>query len=124
MGDDNLFPKITYKRTNFTPKQREEAMAKTGWLCALCKKPAEEIDHIIPVAIGGLHVLENWEPLCVVHHKIKTAEDVKLIRKADRMAGRRGSQYNRRKAKGSSIQNGKKPWPKRTFPKMQKKLGT
>lgn len=126
MGADDLFPKIEYKRSNFTAKQRAEALAKTNGLCSRegCNKPAEEINHVEPVAMGGRHELSNWEPLCKVHHLIETVWQVKMIRKADRMAGRRGSQHGRRKKSGSKMKSAKKTWPSRPFPKKQKRLGT
>lgn len=119
MGSDSLFPKPEYRRLGFTPKQRAEALAKTNGLCARegCNKPAEEINHIESVAMGGAHEISNWEPLCRVHHLIETAWQVKMIRKADRMAGRRGSQYGRRKKNGSKLKSAKKAWPKRSFQK-------
>jgi 5-methylcytosine-specific restriction endonuclease McrA len=122
MGGRILFPKVEHKRIGFTPKQRADAMAKTGGMCAKegCNKPAEEINHIDPVAMGGAHELNNWEPLCSVHHKIETAWQVKMIRKADRMAGRRGSQSGRRKKNGPQLKSAKKPWPKRSFPSKKK----
>jgi hypothetical protein len=44
-------------------------------------------DHIDPVANGGLTELGNFQPLCFVHHQIKTEQD----RKAGRLRrGRRG----------------------------------
>jgi 5-methylcytosine-specific restriction endonuclease McrA len=46
-------------------------------VCHVCKQAgADEIDHIIPLAQGGLHVPANWAPIhgdpC---HKAKTARE-------------------------------------------------
>jgi 5-methylcytosine-specific restriction endonuclease McrA len=33
--------------------------------CHRCGKPAESVDHIIPVALGGTDELDNLRPACV-----------------------------------------------------------
>jgi hypothetical protein len=43
-------------------------------------------DHIDPVANGGITALSNYQPLCFVHHQLKTEAD----RKAGRVGGARG----------------------------------
>jgi 5-methylcytosine-specific restriction endonuclease McrA len=43
-----------------------------------------EYDHILPLELGGLHVVENLQALCVGCHKKKTAVDVAAIRRAAR----------------------------------------
>ena len=52
------------------PNEREQAYA-AGWLgedCWLCGAPANETDHVIPLAAGkpgdALHCLENFRPIC------------------------------------------------------------
>lgn len=58
------------ERSAPTPLDRLEVFASCGWVCSLCSEhvdPALEwpdlrsasIDHIIPIAAGGLHVREN-----------------------------------------------------------------
>lgn len=47
-----------------------------------------DIDHILPRALGGKHVLKNLQYLCKPHHKEKTARDMKLISKGTRLAKR------------------------------------
>jgi len=121
MDRDPLFPKLEYKRISFTKKQREAVFARTNGICVKegCNRPAEEVNHIVALAMGGEHTPENWEGLCKVHHKIETADQIKIIRRADRKAGRTG-QYARRKRNGPSLISPKKPWPKRPFTKKQK----
>jgi hypothetical protein len=43
-----------------------------------------EQDDIDPVANGGKTALDNEQPLCFIHHRIKTEQD----RKAGRLGGR------------------------------------
>ena len=46
-------------------------------LCVQCKLegltvPADEVDHIIPLSMGGTHDPNNLQPLCKTHHSQKT----------------------------------------------------
>jgi hypothetical protein len=50
-----------------------------------------EQDHIDPVANGGLTALENMQPLCWLHHLIKTEQD----RNAGRLRGKQRRQVKR-----------------------------
>jgi 5-methylcytosine-specific restriction protein A len=48
-------------------------------LCRRCKalgyiKAAEEVDHIVPLALGGTEAHTNLRPLCGDCHKVVTAE--------------------------------------------------
>jgi 5-methylcytosine-specific restriction protein A len=43
-------------------------------------------DHDTPDALGGQPTFENCRCLCIYHHGLKTKDDVKRIRKADRQA--------------------------------------
>ena len=45
-------------------------------LCRKCRRPAEEIDHIVPRSKGGsLFDLSNLQPLCRVCHHAKTGRE-------------------------------------------------
>ena len=45
-------------------------------LCEKCGKPAEEVDHIIPVANGGeMYEYTNLQSLCKPCHSKKTNEE-------------------------------------------------
>lgn len=52
--------------------------------CALCSKPYEHIDHIVPFVSGGSNVKENVRPLCGPCHAHKTRAELSI-------AGRRGA---------------------------------
>ena len=49
-------------------------------LCRHCRAegrytPADEVDHIVPLADGGAEVDGNCQPLCTPHHQIKTMRE-------------------------------------------------
>lgn len=76
-------------RRSFTPKQRQAVWDDWRGLCACCGEPLGDepwdIDHTIPIALGGLHELSNWQPLIRSHHRAKTKADVKAIAKVRRI---------------------------------------
>ena len=41
---------------------------------------AVEVDHIVPVAMGGTDDWENLQPLCAAHHRLKSARDAAALR--------------------------------------------
>lgn len=43
--------------------------------CAECGRPAEEVDHITPLARGGTHQWENLQALCKSCHSKKTISE-------------------------------------------------
>jgi hypothetical protein len=49
-----------------------QAYRKHGRKCALCGAAALEIDHIIPVSLGGTGEIDNLRPLCIPCHKEET----------------------------------------------------
>jgi hypothetical protein len=42
--------------------------------CVYCGRPAEEIDHIVPLSLGGLDTPENRVPACVECNRHKHAK--------------------------------------------------
>jgi len=77
---------------NFTRKMRAEIILRAAGKCEACgavlKAGAVEVDHILPVALGGESVVTNGRALCKPCHSGKTASDVGMIRKADRQRDR------------------------------------
>lgn len=48
-------------------------------MCRHCKTtPAAEVDHIIPIKIGGTNAMDNLQPLCKACHARKTDRDKRL----------------------------------------------
>jgi len=56
--------------------------------CLACGSAIEmdcvDMDHIVPLALGGLNHTENWAALCRTCHRGKTAKDLRRIAKAKR----------------------------------------
>ncbi len=93
-------------RKSFSASVKRAVQERSGGICEKlgCNNPAAEIDHGLPVALGGPSTLPNAFHLCKSCHLKKTRLDVKMIAKADRQGGRSG-QYKRRKKNGSQIQS-------------------
>jgi len=58
---------------------RKRRLAADGWVCRLCRAQgrlveAVEVDHITPLAHGGLDVDDNCRALCSNHHRGVTAK--------------------------------------------------
>jgi len=47
-------------------------MARDRHRCKLCGRGAGEVDHIVPVSLGGLGDVENLRALCTACHKTVT----------------------------------------------------
>ena len=76
-------------RKEFTRKVRRQIIDRANGHCESCKVPFKpgarvEVDHILPCELGGTNEPSNGRALCPSCHKVKTAEDVRRIRKADR----------------------------------------
>lgn len=78
---------------------------KCGCGCGDKLRPETMIDeHLKPLAEGGANDLDNRALLNHECAKVKTRADIRRIRKAERMAGRKG-QYARRKMHGPQIKS-------------------
>lgn len=66
---------------------RERVAGKTGDRCAICCNVAKpgDVDHVIPLILGGRHAESNLQWLCKPCHKGKTKLDVKLKAKVARV---------------------------------------
>jgi 5-methylcytosine-specific restriction protein A len=54
-------------------EKRRAAFLRAHPNCVICGAPAVEVDHIVPVALGGAMWDEaNWQALCKAHHSAKT----------------------------------------------------
>lgn len=91
------------KRLKLSKKQRLSVFVKHEgqcYLCGLMIRPGEswEVEHILPVGLGGDNTEENLRPAHSKCHKPKTAQDVVKMRKADRV---RAKHFGAKKKTGS-----------------------
>src|SRR4051812_42415886 len=95
---------------------RKRVHERFGGLCQMCFRPTDErgfdLDHHIPLAIGGEDVEDNLRPLCVPCHRLKTRGDVADIARAKR---REANHIGARAPSRNPIPGGRRtPW-KMTF---------
>lgn len=113
------------KRVDFSAHTKKLARERAGHVCQYpgCDASAHDVDHIIPQGLGGKSSLCNAQLLCGTHHKQKSAQDVKVMAKADRQGARSGQYARRMKAKAEgrhrSIPQRKDPWGKSYREKMK-----
>jgi 5-methylcytosine-specific restriction endonuclease McrA len=97
-----------------SPARRERILEAKGRVCARldCDEThGLEIDHIIPIALGGKDRDDNLEPLCRADHAIKTKRDVAMIAKAKRLEKPRKPS----RMKSRPFPKGSRPIPSRKF---------
>ncbi len=89
------------RRLSMSPARRARILALYDGCCARegCgHSRVLELDHVIPLELGGTNANFNIEPLCRTHHAEKTREDIRAIAKAKRLA-RDADPATRRKSK-------------------------
>lgn len=77
---------------------RKAVLARDGRVCNSCGKPCPddaEVDHSIPLALGGTDEADQCRVLCKGCHKRKTRGDITRIAKARRV-GKRETEFQRR----------------------------
>lgn len=78
-------------RKAMTPARRKRVLVAFGCRCSHpgCEETVGlEIDHRVPLELGGSEDDSNLEPLCVEHHKDKTKRDIPAIARARRIRKR------------------------------------
>lgn len=78
------------KRRSLTTKARLELFTEHHGECHICGGKIHagekwEVEHLIPIAMGGDDEAHNMRPAHVKCHRAKTSADVKAIAKAKRM---------------------------------------
>jgi 5-methylcytosine-specific restriction endonuclease McrA len=61
---------------NITAKEWVELKAKYGNKCIVpgCNRIDVQMDHVIPLSLGGTHTIDNVQPLCTHHNTSKKAK--------------------------------------------------
>lgn len=83
-------PVQIHKRKSFSAKDRAKVFAAHGGICYLSgvkigSADDWQIEHVIPLALGGTNDVENLRPALTDPHKVKTKDDVRSISKAKRI---------------------------------------
>lgn len=79
------------KRKNWTPLRRMRLFDAHGGICHICGREIDgvregfEVEHLIPLAMGGDDDESNCAPAHVACHREKTATDKGQIAKANRV---------------------------------------
>lgn len=73
-------------------RNRRITLEAAGWRCQRCHQPANTADHIIPLAAGGSHDLENLRALCQSCNSQGGAEITNQIRR-NKHLGRRSRRW-------------------------------
>lgn len=89
---------------------RAKILAATGHVCARpgCPDKATDVDHILPLWLGGSNREKNLEGLCPAHHAAKTKAEASLRAKA-----------KRREQRDQGTRRPRKPVASRGFDKSQ-----
>jgi 5-methylcytosine-specific restriction endonuclease McrA len=65
------------KIIRFTAKQLKERLSVYGGKCWMCGSKADQIDHVLPLAKGGPHILSNLRPACGPCNRKKSDKIIK-----------------------------------------------
>jgi 5-methylcytosine-specific restriction endonuclease McrA len=114
-------PVVPEDRKGFSRVYRKSILVAYDWTCAICHEPILsvddcEVDHRVPLALGGTNKIENLEPAHVLCHLTKTKRDVGRIAKATRLRKKNAApdETTPRKAKRRRIPS--RPFQKRAKP--------
>lgn len=78
-------------RRHLTKSQRLDVHAANSGRCHICNlvinlaRERMEVEHVIPIGLGGADDTTNWRPAHVACHARKTKADVATIAKAKRV---------------------------------------
>ena len=90
-------PGIEIEKRNVSAGTKAKILAATNHVCARpgCEVRATDVDHILPLWLGGSNREKNLEGLCPDHHAAKTKLEASLRAKAKRRAGETGNRMKR-----------------------------
>ena len=76
-GHEPAAPRASAAARGYGPKWRRirAQFLRKHPLCVECGRPATEVDHVTPLALGGTHEWANLKPLCKPDHSRKTARE-------------------------------------------------
>jgi hypothetical protein len=70
--DEMILRDLISKRAEFHARNNAgEYDGLKGKPCAICGKPSDTLDHIVPLKMGGTNDLSNIQPLCRKCNSVK-----------------------------------------------------
>jgi 5-methylcytosine-specific restriction protein A len=104
--------RIPIEPRRVSPGTRAKILAATDHVCARpgCPDKATDVDHILPLWLGGSNRESNLEGLCPGHHAAKTKAEASLRAKA-----------KRREQRDQGIRRPRQPIASRGFDKSKRK---
>ena len=69
-----------YKQPPGWKQTRARILKRDAYTCYLCNEPGHEVDHKIPVHLGGGHDDDNLAAICTPCHKAKTQAEATRAR--------------------------------------------
>lgn len=82
--------RITRRTSNHTERRQRREILSREPICRVCRKRrAVEVDHKLPVCLGGDDMPENLQPICRPCHLSKTAREANHMRWHVHKIGRR-----------------------------------
>lgn len=81
---------VPIEKRNVSKARRDKILAAQDHVCkrAGCDERATDVDHIIPLWMGGSNRDDNLEGLCPAHHRGKTKAEASIRGKVKRIAKR------------------------------------
>jgi hypothetical protein len=73
VNEQNRRARIKANGGNITLVEWESVLQKYGHRCLYpnCERTDLTIDHVVPIALGGTHTVDNVQPLCSYHNRKK-----------------------------------------------------
>jgi len=101
---------VEIERRNVSKARRDKILAGQSHVCkrANCEETATDVDHILPLWVGGTNDDSNLEGLCPGCHKRKTSAEAKARAKVNRIDKKIEGRMKPKKA----IPVRADPWPK------------
>lgn len=103
-------------RKRLTKSQRVDVLHAAGGVCHICGEVINaarerfEVEHVIPIGLGGADDVTNWRPAHQSCHRDKTRSDVRKIAKARRVKAKHEGTFRppRKIVPGSKVHRLKK----------------
>lgn len=83
-------------RIKLTEAKKRRIAAKQGYLCASCKNVLPStwnLDHLVPLHLGGSNSLSNFQVLCPNCHADKSQRELIVIGEEKRAQSTQSSRY-------------------------------